>query len=320
MCNTRYWKPHTRIKLRFYKHYLQICANHHQQDDYQRFTLVDLYCGDSHLSFKDGAKEHGSPLIALKKNLKSVFNDINPDIYENIKKLQYDFPNQILEVFNSDANEDIDKILEYVTSYYHSLFYIDPDNASQLTFDTVQKVINHTNTYQNGYLRRHEILLNYPILSIVKNCGFIERNNSRCAINSKFYGNDKWKSAFLLGKTPVERRENLFSAYLDNFKPYYKHSYSVLVESLARNTALYYVVFFSNYDKIDEILPGLINNINIWKSQDFIRKYKYNIGLPIDYYAKEESQKVIDREFKKNFDDKKQISLVKFLQEECKNI
>jgi len=293
MKSERIWKPHSRIKLRFLKHYLQICADHHKQDNHRKFTFVDLFCGEPFAHFDNGDIEDGSPIIALKKRIPCIFNDIDKDIFNEINKLNDNYGNQIIRVFNKDSNEGIDDILELVPPYFHSLFYIDPDNASQLSFKTVKKVIEHSHHYKKGNLRRPEILLNFPYSSISRNCGFIGKDERICNINTNFYGNTEWIEAFRSGKSPLERRENLFTTYLNEFKPYYEHSYSVLVETIHGNP-LYYIIFFSKYQKIDQILPGLVRSIIIWKSQDFIREYKFKINCPIDYFAKIQSKKIVN--------------------------
>ena len=56
--------------------------------------------------------------------------------------------------------------------------------------------------------------------------------------------------------------------------------------------------FVTNYSKIDDILPDLVDRINTWKKQDFIRKYKFKINYPIDYYAKKASKVIIDKKIK----------------------
>jgi len=297
MSESRIWKPHSRIKLRFYKHYVQICASHHKKDNYEKFTLVDLFCGEPRIKFEGNTYIDGSPLIALKKKVKCVFNDISESVVEDVKNLNNKYSGKIIEVFNSDANENIEEILEKVPSYYHSLFYLDPDNASQLSFETIKKIIDHKYIYKDTKeIRRPEILINFPIYSITKNCGYIDKHNqSRCEINTSFFGNGKWKEAFQRGKTPNERRKNLLKTFIERFKPYYKHSYSVLVGSLKSNTPLYYIIFFSIYSKIDDILPNLVNNIEKWKKEDFIREYKYGISKPIDCYNREESLNILKR-------------------------
>lgn len=297
MSVSRIWKPHSRIKLRFYSHYVQICANHHKKDNYEKFTLVDIFCGEPRIQFEGNKYIDGSPLIALKKKVKCVFNDISESVIEKVKNLNSKYSGKIIEVFNTDANKNIEKILEKVPSYYHSLFYIDPDNPSQLTSETIKKIIDHKYNYKKTKeIRRPEILINFPIYSITKNCGYIDKQNqSQCEINNKFFGNNSWVNAYKKGKNPEERRKNLFLIFIESFKPYYDHSYSVLVESLNSKTPLYYIVFFSNYSGIDEILPNLVNSIEKWKKEDFIRKYKYGISKPIDCYNREESLNILER-------------------------
>ena len=226
MSESRIWKSHSRIKLRFYKHYIQICAIHHKKDNYEKFTLVDLFCGEPRIQFEGNKIINGSPLIALKKKVKCVFNDISESVVENVKNLNAKYPQQIIEVYNSDANENIGTILEKVPPYYHSLFYLDPDNASQLYFETIQRIIEHKHIYKKSKeLRRPEMLINFPIYPITKNCGYIDKHNqSRCEINTRFYGNDNWKKAYQKGKNPEERRENLLMTFLKSFKPYYNLS------------------------------------------------------------------------------------------------
>jgi len=246
MSESRIWKHHSRIKLRFYDHYVQICANHHRKDNYERFTLVDLFCGEPRIQFEGNKYIDGSPLIALKKKVKCVFNDISESVIENVKSLNNKYPGKIIEVFNTDANEDIEEILEIVPSYFHSLFYLDPDNPSQLTSETIKKIIDHKYIYKKTKeIRRPEILINFPIYSITKNCGYIDKQNqSQCEINTRFFGNEDWKKAYQKGKTPIERRKNLFLTFIESFKLYYDHSYSVLVESLNSKTPHHYIVFF----------------------------------------------------------------------------
>jgi three-Cys-motif partner protein len=294
----RIWKDHSRIKLRFNKHYLQVCADHHRQDDYEKFTYIDLYCGSPQAHFQNGDIEEGSALIALKKKVKCIFNDLDPDIYKEIRLLKKKYKNQILEVYNYDTNENVEKILEMVVPYYHSLFNIDPDKSSDLKWATVEKVINHDHTYADGTLRRPEILLNFPYYSISKICGFIDKDENQYKYNTDFFGNDKWIAAWKSGTNPVERRENLFNLYIENFRPYYKHLYSYLVESLNGNP-LYYIIFLSIYPKIDRILTKLVENINTWMKEDFIREYKYKINCPIDMFCKSESEKIVKQTLEK---------------------
>ena len=299
----RVWKPHSRIKLKLLKQYLQICADHHKKDNYKQFTFVDLFCGQPQIKFKDGKEEDGSPLIALKKNVKCVFNDISTEAIEMIFNLENKLQRNIIQVFNYDTNEKINEILDVVIPYYHSLIYLDPDKASQMSFNTVLSVINHTYKYkQTGEIRRPELLINFPINSIARNCGsfFKDGNDSIYEINMDFYGNNNWIEAYLSGNSASERRKNLLNTYIENFTEYYTHSYYILVESISSNSPQYYVIFFSNYGKIDDILPKLIKNINKWKKQDYLRKYKYNISYPIDYYNEKASSKIIKREISKN--------------------
>ena len=229
--------------------------------------------------------------------MKCVFNDISESVIENVKSLNNKYPGKIIEVFNTDANEDIEEILEIVPSYFHSLFYLDPDNPSQLTSETIKKIIDHKYIYKKTKeIRRPEILINFPIYSITKNCGYIDKQNqSQCEINTRFFGNEDWKKAYQKGKTPIERRKNLFLTFIESFKLYYDHSYSVLVESLKSKTPLYYIVFFSNYSRIDKILLNLVGSIERWKKEDYIRKYKYGISRPIDCYNREESINILER-------------------------
>ncbi|GAH37046.1 unnamed protein product, partial [marine sediment metagenome] len=224
---------------------------------------MDLFCGEPRIQFEGNKYIDGSPLIALKKKVKCVFNDISESVVENVKCLNNKYPQQIIEVFNSDANENIEAILEKVPSYFHSLFYLDPDNPSQLTSETIKKIIAHKYIYKKTKeIRRPEILINFPIYSITKNCGYIDKQKqSQCEINNKFFGNNNWMNAYKKGKNPEERRKNLFLTFIESFKPYYEHSYSVLVESLNSKTPLYYIVFFSNFSRIDEILPNLVGSI-----------------------------------------------------------
>ena len=52
----------------------------------------------------------------------------------------------------------------------------------------------------------------------------------------------------------------------------------------------------------------------LWKKEDFIRKYKYKVGFPIDYYAKKESEEILNNENKKRNSINPRMNLNKFLE------
>jgi hypothetical protein len=62
------------------------------------------------------------------------------------------------------------------------------------------KIANHSYTYKNsGDIRRPELLINFPIMGIKRNAGFLNKVtkdgeiNQYCKINDDFFGTDKWR-------------------------------------------------------------------------------------------------------------------------------
>ncbi len=171
-------KYHTRIKHKFLGDYLSIWLR--GVGGKVSLDYVDLFASDG-ICELDAELEtpltwEGSALLAVKmskeyKNRWTCYlNELDPSTYINLKENLKKYEPWDGEIFNQDANEVIDNILMKVNPNYPSLFFLDPQNHSQLPWITIEKIANHVGSkLKDSQNRRPEMIINLMTTGMQRN-------------------------------------------------------------------------------------------------------------------------------------------------------
>lgn len=272
---------------------------------YPDVQYFETHGGEGRILFKDGAVEDGSALIAAKnsKQIKCIIMEYDE---ENVKKLRELLPIEHYRnviILQGDSNSEINRILENIINYKFSIGFIDPDSPKQLKWDTIVKISNHSYLRRrDDFLRKPELIINFPIEGIKRNAGFVDNPSTKaksiCNVNSQFYGSEEWMEVWRKTKKDnVKSREELLNLYLVNLKKLYKYVIPlVFVESIV-NHPLYYVISCAQHELGNEFLLKVKTDIEKWKNEDWVRQY-YKVHSLMDFV-----------EDKENIDGKKQSRL-----------
>ncbi len=242
-------KYHTRIKHKFLGDYLSIWLR--GVGGKVSLDYVDLFASDG-ICELDAELEspliwEGSALLAVKmseeyKNRWTCYlNELNPTTCTQLKQNLKKYDPWVGEVFNEDANDVIEKILMKIDPNYPSLFFIDPQNHSQLPWRTIEKIANHAGgkLKDSQNLRRPEMIINLMTTGMQRNLDKSPENIS-LALGME---EDKWRE--------------IIDQYHDNGKTYHEGFRDIYCEKLSQ---IYNVspVFLSVETKKDSTVFYLI--------------------------------------------------------------
>lgn len=281
----RVWKHHSRIKLRLLKRYLYMCSTIYPDVQY-----FETHGGEGRILFKDGVEEDGSAMIAAKnsKHIKCVIMEYDD---ENVKKLREllpieQYPNVI--ILHGDSNSEINRILEHIVNYKFSIGFIDPDAPKQLRWDTIIKISNHSYLRKkDGFLRKPELIINFPIKGIKQNAGFLDKPDAKsksiCDVNTQFYGSEEWKEVWRKTKKDnVKSREVLLNLYVANLEKEYDYVIPLVFVESTENHPLYYMISCSQHPLGKDFLLKVKEDIEKWKNEDWVRQY-YKVHSLMDF-------------------------------------
>ncbi len=270
----RIWNHHSRIKLRLLRRYLYMCST-----IYPDIQYFETHGGEGRILFKDGEVEDGSALIAAKnsKQIKCIIMEYDE---ENVKKLREQLPIEQYRnviILQGDSNSEINRILE-----------------------------NIINRKKDDFLRKPELIINFPIEGIKRNAGFVDATSTKaksiCNVNSQFYGSEEWMDVWRKTKKDnVKSREELLNLYLVNLKKLYKYVIPLVFVESIENHPLYYVISCAQHELGNEFLLKVKADIEKWKNEDWVRQY-YKVHSLMDFV-----------EDKENIDGKKQSRLFDYL-------
>ncbi len=257
---------------------------------YPDVQYFETHGGEGRILFEDGVEEDGSALIAAnnQKQIKCVIMEYDN---ENVKKLREllpleQYPNVI--ILHGDSNSEINRILGHIINYKFSIGFIDPDAPKQLRWDTIIKISNHSYLRKkDGFLRKPELIINFPIKGIKQNAGFLDKPDAKsksiCDVNTQFYGSEEWKEVWRKWKKDnVKSREGLLNLYVTNLEKEYDYVIPlVFVESTA-NHPLYYMISCSQHPLGKDFLLKVKDDIEKWKNEDWVRQY-YKVHSLMDF-------------------------------------
>jgi hypothetical protein len=120
-------------------------------------------------------------------------------------------------------------------------------------------------------VRVPELLLNFPIMRIKRNAGWLEnpdspRGKTALAQNDKFFGTDEWRQVWPNG--------DLADFYMRRVMGFgYRNVLYTVVSEIKYNVPIYYLMLFVWQTKAQEVLPGIARNLEKWRREDYIRDY-----------------------------------------------
>lgn len=265
----------------------------------ETFQYFETHGSEGKLLFKDGSEEDGSALLACTHKNKFPCVIMEKEA-ENVKKLRKLLPKKKyphVTILHGDSNKEIDGILSRIKKYHFSLGFIDPDSPKQLKWDTIENIANHSyKRKSNGFLRRPEMIINFPIEGIKRNAGFLSKIGSHrgaetyCRINTEFFGTNEWKEIWInYGHDNIRSREKLLELYLDRLREYYNHVINMIFVESIDNLPLYYVVSCTQHKLGEDFLQKVKNDVKKWQKEDWIRDY-YKVHSIFKYIATDKKQ------------------------------
>lgn len=294
----RVWKHHSRIKLRLIKRYLTMSSTVNET-----FQYFETHGGEGRLLFDDNTEEDGSALIAgtHKNKFPCVIMEIDSSNFKRLKKLlpKREYPH--VTIIQGDSNLEIDNILSRVKNYFFSLGFIDPDSPSQLKWHTIESIANHYYLRQkDDFLRRPEMIINFPIEGIKRNAGFLKKigqvkgAEKYCKINSEFFGTEEWMDIWIkYCDDNIQSRENLLKLYTDRLCLFYNYVIPIIFVESINNRPLYHIISCTQHPLGEKFLKTVKRDIEMWQKKDWIRDY-YKVHSLFDFIFKDNGQPTLD--------------------------
>lgn len=285
-------KYHTRIKHKFLGDYLSIWLKGVKGK--VSLDYVDLFASDGicelDAELETPPKWEGSALLAVKMSKEynnrwtCYLNELDPitcsELKNNLKKYEpWDG-----EVFNQDANVVIDEILKKINPNYPSLFFIDPQNHSQLPWKTIEKIANHVG-YKN---RRPEMIINLMTTGMQRNLDKAPESISLALGMVE----DDWRQI-------IEQEHDIGKPYHETFRDIYCEKlfqiYGVQPVFLSvenkKESTVFYLIAMSGHELGYKILGSLEQCVEGYKKEKWLKELR-DIELQVDIAKmKKEGQK-----------------------------
>jgi len=267
-------KEHTHKKYRILGKYLGACKTFNKK--YRNFAYVDTHAGSGKVLF-EGDFEDGSPLIAraINPSFPCYVIEINEDRYKILNDSVTDLPN--ITAIHGDCNEKIPEVLRKIPGWKFTLCFVDPDSlideytgCHELSWKTIEQISQGPKT---------EILLNFPLMPIVRNIGYVLSGQKSSKTQKfkdnlvEFFGTDKWIE---IGTN----RKKLLDFYLSERLRGYEFKGAILIRT--GNAPLYYLVFGSHHKVGAKIMRDVMRKE--WRGgQQFLANF--NDVYPLTYFV-----------------------------------
>ncbi len=298
MCERRVWKHHTRVKLKLLRRYLTMSSTINET-----FQYFETHGGEGKILFEDGCEEDGSALIASKHKNRFPCVIMEKET-SNTKKLKKLLPRKEyahIKILQGDSNQEIERILSKIKNYHFSLGFIDPDSPKQLKWNTIIRIANHSYKRKgDGFLRRPEMIINFPIEGIKRHAGFLSKigqlkgAETYCKINNEFFGTDEWKKIWrIYGHDNVQSREKLMGLYLNRLRKYYDYVINMIFVESIDNLPLYYIVSCTQHKLGDDFLKKVKKDVIKWQTEGWVRDY-YKVHSLFEYTITDPEQPTLD--------------------------
>lgn len=174
------------------------------KNTYFKKIYIDCFAGSGKIELGNEQKIDGSATMAL--NLENKFDEYffiekNKKHFVELKKLEKEYPNLNIKVFNGDCNEILPKIIDKINwKYSRGVIFIDP-YATQLDFNTL-KYISYTKGVDVWYLFPY-----HAINRMLKKDRNIDQGWKE--VLNKCLGDDSWENDLYHQKTQLNIFDNI---------------------------------------------------------------------------------------------------------------
>lgn len=260
---------HSSKKHRALGYYLKLVRNliTSPRSPFKKLYYADLYCGDGECIIEATGKTYNTPIIeSLLKPAKEkgfplicFLNDLDENKIKLMKERTIDYAKFIDFCESKDANECYKEILKKIPPDQFSIFFIDPTNHSDLKWNTIKGISQHTHEYY-GKIRRPELIINlmtYTMLGSYKSKSFQSINDS--------LGTSEWLDEIERNKekgiqAPIERA--FLTTFIKQLKGLgYCVPTPIKITSTSGENTVYYLLWASNERGHDIIENKLIPQI-----------------------------------------------------------
>lgn len=283
--------PHTSLKHRIIGSYFRICRDVMKSKN-RTLYYVDLFAGDGICDCKEAPIIQWEPpyFNNMKQanehnlDLKCIFND--KDNFEQLSNRLKPYQNNIIGLFDKDANEIYRPILELIPPDKWSIFVLDPYNHSDLKFTTVEAISKHEEYDSvSRCVRKPELIITFMTYSMQQYLNTIGREN--VPEKNKEYllktiddslGTNSWREK-ILNKNNEMREDKTNIIFLNIFlEQLGKLGYDTVyfhIQQTAWNSVLYYLIFATSiptaYTIISEKFEPYIKQIqkDKWVKENF---------------------------------------------------
>lgn len=218
-------------------------------------TLVYVDCFAGAGKYLGG--EEGSPLVVLSKAQEMVRRSKHPlnivtifvekdatavqELQANISKTLPDLPKEVrYYVFNEDAHDFVEKLLEVIPNGVPAFFFVDP-YGHPLTIPVMNKILER---------QRTEILLTLMWCAINRHLN----NPKTVKAITRMFGHDEWRNQTFIQAERYERETQFLDYFLLHLNAEYKLRFRILFspeDSVpgGEHRTKYYLVHLSNHPK-----------------------------------------------------------------------
>lgn len=247
-------------KYSILRKYLGVCKTFNRI--YDNFVYIDTHGGSGRVSFKSNGKlTEGSPLIASLWNPNAPCHiiELDPDTYNNLRASTSDCGN--VTAYEGDCNKWITEILAKIPKFQKFVFcFVDPSSLVYTVNHTIYDQLNANTIRTVAAFPRTELLLNFPLESILRCAGdFFNNPKERRAIGNgervtTFMGSTTWQDLPEKKRT----RRDFLEVYITEMLENYPYVGAILIRSIEKNLPLYYLVYTTHNQTAANIMRGIM--------------------------------------------------------------
>lgn len=269
--------------------WIEICKKVHKNKR-RGVTFIDLYAGDGvcecTLPSNDVEKWPGSALRAAmagcsgEADISVIVNEKNDTVFRSLESRLSEYGDCVKGLYNEDARNVIDEILDSLDPAGHNFFFLDPYGHGDIDMELIRKVSSFggkREKYKDDYFtRRPEMLLNLPSKGMARCVGAQEYDSV-----SRFFGHEDWLPFV------IESREKYGEAWsyyltlqvleeLSEFYPQHERKSCQIpfeVINQQNKTIMYWLLMFTTHPLARGIYSNFIKYAERFRENDVLRKW-----------------------------------------------
>lgn len=184
-----------------------------------------------------------------KFKLKCMFNDLNPEHVESLRRSTADYSNFIADIGNQDANQYYKRALDLIGDPGKpSLFFLDPTNHDHLSFSTIEGIASFEDKAKG---RKPELIINLMAYSMLE---AVTRGRQKDYDTiTKSLGTDTWIEK-LEEYRAIQKTHELFrDAFLWKLHDLGYYTTDYLIKSTKVRSPVFYLVFATSQKRTYEV-------------------------------------------------------------------